>query len=151
MILLTACFITLQGYSQHPFSFKYNLEKKTYRITSEEKEAVKSHIREWIAANDTIGELLKIENVAFCPDKQTLHSCDSIVYRMRYDKDKFSGFSDNDNGSFFGANFVVRNKEGVKKYYTIYESYSFQVTKVWVENMVLVYKAPFRPAYVGKD
>jgi hypothetical protein len=138
IIFLVACVFAFKAYAQHPDKFKYNLERKEYSMSGEEKKAVISAIKDWFAKHDTLGTDLKISAVRFGADEVTLIECDSIATKILYDKATFKGFP-HDIGSFFDANIVVKTKTG-EEHYTVAVSYYYEVIKVF-NPLKVVYAA----------
>ncbi|HTA84141.1 MAG TPA: hypothetical protein VK783_14450 [Bacteroidia bacterium] len=150
-IVLMLCLVSVYAFAQHPSTFKYNLEKKQYSVSGEEKTAVKVHIKEWFKAHDTIGTLVKfITPVAFSPDYKTLPVCDSIGEAINYTKAKFKGFPDDNDGGFFGTDILLKNKKGEEERYTVDVSYSFQIVRIWFQDRTLYKAAPLNPPNRGK-
>jgi len=132
---LLVCLCAFNGYAQHPDKFRYNLEKKTYDMSGEEKKAVISVIKDWFAKHDTLGTDLKISAVRFGADEVTLVECDSIATGMKYDNATFKGFP-HDIGSFFDANIAVKTKTG-EEHYTVAVSYYYEIVKVFTPLKVV--------------
>jgi hypothetical protein len=138
-ILFTLCFqlLTLNAIAQHPSSFPYNIEKKKYTVSGSEQKAVKKSIEDWFTKHDTVGTLEKTGQVIFSPDYKTLPECDSIGQRISYNKDKFQGFPADNHGSFFGADIILKNKQGQEEHYTVDVSYWFEVVRIWFQEKTL--------------
>jgi|GEM_PF-2330241 hypothetical protein len=122
---------TFNLFAQHPSKFHYNLDKKEYSISAEEKSAIKSHITDWLKQHDTIIVKSGISDIRFTPDEMMLAECDSVGEKMSYYHEPFKGFPASDNGSFFGANIYIKNKQGAYDKYTINLSYTYDVVKIW--------------------
>ncbi len=139
-ILFTFSLLTCAAIAQHPSSFKYNLDKKTYSISGEEKSAIKTHAEAWLKAHDTIVTRGGISNIRFTPDDMMLEECDSAEEKIEYHNAKFNGFPATDAGLFYGADVYVKNKTGGYDRVVINLSYFYEVVKLWYPGGVVIYQ-----------
>jgi hypothetical protein len=145
LLLLFTCFAFYHAYSQHPSAFRYDFDKKKYKISSGERKAIKEHIQEWLALHDTISMKGKISEYLFTPDEQILADCDSIGERATYNKTSFNGFPPKDTGAFFGAVVMIKSTHFNVEKYIINLSYYYQVVKIWNPSRVLYSIKPAKP------
>jgi hypothetical protein len=137
---LTFSLFTCVAFAQHPSAFKYNLDKKDYSISGQELSAIRSHVKDWLKAHDTIIVKGGISNIRFTPDDMMLAECDSAGEKINYYKAKFNGFPATDVGAFYGGDIFIKNKTGGYDRCVINLSYFFEVVKLWYPGGVVLYK-----------